>query len=251
MAIIELIQLGDTYPVDYLKLKRFGEKSSIFEISNISDNNNPDILNRQDGFRLSDADFNYLKIRPITADFSVVIVNRPLQDNYFSRPVTENLIVVSIFDIDKLNIHEGISVEMYLIRFLLAFSTIFHAYNGLSNQAYELMQINATGCLFDKCIYKPQVAVFFRNPKLSPAVCNILTKKTLPHDFLIDLKKEIQKLKIGNYYKLKDWFKKNPITAIILTFFIGLIFSELLGNYLYDLIHDCLPLINNAASMTK
>ncbi len=38
------------------------------------------------------------------------------------------------------------------------------------------------------------------------------------------------------YYKIKDWLKANPVNAILLTFLVGLIFSELLENLIYDLI---------------
>lgn len=244
MIKIELIQLGDIYPVNFQKIQKFGDNSTIFKIATISENNNAEILNREI-VRLSDADFNFLVVQQVTTDFSVVIVNRPLQDNYFSRPISEKLIIVSIFDIESLNIHEGISVEMYILRFLLAFSTIFQVYKGFSQQANELMQRNATGCLFDKSIYKPQIAIFFRQPKLSIAVINILKGKTLPLNFLPDLQDDIKKLKISSYYKLKDWLKENPIIAIAVAFLIGLIFSELLGNYIYDLIKGYLPLINN------
>lgn len=245
MIKIELIQLGDTYPVDFQKIQNFGDSSSIFAIASISENNNAEILNRET-IRLSDNDFDFLTKRQTIADFSVVIVNRPLQGNYFSRPISTKLIVVSIFDIDTLNIHEGISVEMYINRFLLAFSAIFQAYGGLSPQATELMQPNSTGCLFDKSIYKPQIAIFFRRPKLSPAAISLLKSKTLPQHFLEDLQNEIKKLQIGFYYKLKDWFKENPKKAIGITFFTGLIFSELFGNYVYDLIHDYLPFIKKS-----
>ena len=250
MTNIEIIQLGDTYPVDFQKIQNFGDSSSIFSVFAISENNNAEILNRET-LRLSDNDFAFLTIRQSFADFSVVIVNRPLEDNYFTRRISESLIVVSIFDIEALNIHEGISVEMYLIRFLIAFSTIYKAYDGLSIQATELMQTNATGCLFDRAIFKPQIAIFFRQPKISPAVITLLQNTTLPRDFLSALQNEIKRLKIGHYYRLKDWLKENPIKAIAITFLIGLIFSELLGNYIYDLIHDCLPFIKNVAQQTK
>lgn len=246
MTNIELIQLGDTYPVDFQKIKKFGTSSSIFKIDQISEINNAKILNTE-LIGLSDIDFNFLTSRKIKSDFSVVIVNRPLQNNYFSRRINEKLVVVTIFDIEALNIHEGISIDMYLVRFLLGFSTIFQAYNGLSEQAKELMQPNATGCLFDKSIYKPQIAAFFRQPKLSPAVITLLSEKTLPKNYLTDLQNEIKKLKIGHYYRLKEWLKGNPIKAIAITFLIGLILSELLGNYIYDLIKNYLPFIKNAA----
>lgn len=243
MAKIEIIQLGDIYPVDLNKIKRFGDKSSIFEITTISESNNPEILNKE-VFSLNDSDFEYLAERQINSDFAVVLVNRPLECNYLSRLISEKLIVVSIFNIESLNIIEGITAEMYLTRFILAFSTIYHAYDGLKAEASELMQKNASGCLFDFCQYKPQVAIFFRQPKLSIGAINKLEEKPLPQNYLSSLKKEIRSLKIGIYYKLKDWLKANPIKAIILTLILGLLFSELLGNYIYDLVNDYLPIIN-------
>jgi hypothetical protein len=242
MIKIELIQFGDTYPVNYQKIENFGNNSSIFKIINILENKNHEILNSEI-LRISDENFKFLTNIKTDADFSVIIVNRPLDGNYFSRRISNKLIVISIFGIETLNIHEGISLEMYILRFLLAFTTIYNVYNGLPINANELMQKNPTGCLFDMCIYKPQISFFFRNPKLSSAVVNTLTSKTLPKNFLNNLKKEIKLLKIGNYYQLTDWLKENPKKAIFFTFLIGLIFSELLGNYIYDLISKFLPFI--------
>lgn len=242
MTKIELIRFGDTYPVNFQKIKNFSNKSSIFKIINILENNNPEILNSEI-LRIYDKDFESLTKLKTDADFTVVIVNRPLEDNFFSRRISNKLIVISIFGIETLNIHEGISLEMYILRFLLAFTTIYNVYNELPISANKLMQKNTSGCLFDMCIYKPQIATFFRNPKLSSAVVNTLTSETLPKNFLNNLKKEIKLLKIENYYQLIDWLKANPVKAIIFTFLIGLIFSELLGNYIYDLLSKFLPLI--------
>lgn len=242
MTKIELIQLGDTYPVNFQKIENFGNKSSVFKIINILENNNAEMLNSET-LKISDEKFEFLTKLKTNADFTVVIVNRPLDNNFFTRRISSKIIVISIFGIETLNIHEGISSDIYILRFLLAFTTIYNVYHELPISADELMQKNATGCLFDMCIYKPQIATFFRNPKLSPAVVNTLTSKTLPQNFLKNLKKEIKLLKIGNYYQLTDWLKENPIKAIVFTFLIGLIFSELLGNYIYDLISKFLPFL--------
>lgn len=244
---IELIQLGDTYPVNYGKIKKFGEGSSIFKIIDISVSLNANILN-ENPHQLSDKDFNFSKNLNSDTHFSVVIVNRPLEGNYFTRIISENRIVVSIFEIEKLDIHEGISVEMYIIRFLFAFSTIFKAFNGIPLNECELMQNNATGCLFDKSIFKPQIAIFFRQPKISSAAINALNSKELPQNFLNDLQHEIKKLKIGPYYDIKDWLKKNPIWAILIIYLVGIIFSEILGNYAFNLIQDFLPFKNTVTT---
>ncbi len=248
--------MGDTYPVDYKKLKATGDSSALFSILKKVEFPNPNILNRQNSFRLIDNDFNFLIDRHTSADFSVVIVNRPLEGDFFSRRISDKLIAVSVFEIDALNIHEGIKVEMFLTRFIYGFVTIYLCFNNSlptngTVAELELIQMEAKGCLFDFCRYKPQVALFFRQPKISPEAITKLRTKPLPENFIEALNKEIQKLKIGRYYKIKDGLKENPVTAILMTFFVGLIFSELLGNYIYDLIHDCLPLINNATIPTE
>ena len=240
---IVLIQLGDTYPVDYKKIQKFGEGSSVFKIIDILDSPNAQILN-ENPHQLTDQDFNNLIDINSDHHFSVVIVNRPLEGNYFTRIISDKQIVVSIFEIEKLDIHEGISVEMYIIRFLFAFSTIFQAFKKIPLNECELMQNNATGCLFDKSIFKPQIAIFFRKPKISSAAINVLNSKTLPKNFLNDLQHEIKKLKIGTYYDIKDWLKKNPIWAILIIYLVEIIFSEILGNYAFNLIQDFLPFKN-------
>ena len=248
MTYIDIIGMGDTYPVNYKKLKTNGEHSNLFSIVRIIEIPNPDVLNRENKFRLMDEDFNFLTNRQTEANFSVVIVNRPLQGDFFSRRISEKVIAISIFDIETLNIHEGIKIEMYLTRFIYAFVAIFQSYNKSlptpeAITADKLIQNEAKGCLFDFCRYKPQVAIFFREPKISTEADVVLRSKALPKGFLSTLKKEIRTLKIGRYYKLSDWFKENPIMAIIFTFLVGLIFSELLGNYIYDLVSDSLPFI--------
>jgi len=141
--------------------------------------------------------------------------------------------VVTIFGIESLNIHEGISYEMYLNRLLLAFSTIYKVYGLLSYElAGNLMQLDTRGCLFDMGIHKPDIAKFFRNPHLSENVKNIIGDKV----YIKKLERASKKLEIGSFYKIKDWLKENPMKGLIFTFLISFIFSGLLGNFIYDLI---------------
>lgn len=253
MIQIDIIEVGDTYPVDYKKLKLIGKQSDIFKILNKIELPNPNITKSDNNYTLMDTDFGFLEDRETTANFSVAIVNRPLEGNFFSRRINDKLLVVSIFQIETLNIHEGINLEMYLSRFIYGFITIFLSNNNSLPTTTDLIDPNrnASGCLLDFCLYKSQVAMFFRNPQISPEALTILRRKPLPENFVNSLNKEIQNLKIGLYFRLMDWLKVNPIKSILLTFFVGLIFSELLGNYIYESIHDYLPFIKNISQSTK
>lgn len=233
MIKIKITVVGDIYPLDCDKLISTSRNSKIFHfIPDWQENRNPDFLSKHE-LALYDSDFQYLKNEKTDADFILVLVNRRLEGNYISRVISDKLIVVTIFEIESLNIHEGISLEQYILRLSYGFATIFIAYKGLKPEAIELMQNNATGCLFDKAIFKPEIAKFFRNPHLSVAVKAKLETKILPRDYVKTLETEIKKLKIGNYYNIRDYFKKNSLVATIAALFIGLML-DVLGNYLYD-----------------
>jgi len=83
MAVIQLVQLGDIYPLDINKIVSFGKKSDVFEIkpSNFNIHNNQ-ILSRFPTILL-DSSFNDFDYQLNGDDFIVVIVNRELEDNYF------------------------------------------------------------------------------------------------------------------------------------------------------------------------
>jgi hypothetical protein len=240
MTTIQIILLGDTYPLSIDKLKKLINKSAIFSIETELQIHNSELLSANVFKPLTDNEISHLSINDSLSTLSIVIVNRPLEANYFSRPISERLIAVSIHDLESLNMHEGITLEMYLSRFIYGFATIYKAFNNRLPTSLEMMQSklmqDGRGCLFDKCMYKPQVALFFKQPKLSIEAIAVLRTKALPINFIETLNKEIKRLRIGKYYVIRDWSKSNPVTAIILTFLIGFVFSELLGNFVYDLI---------------
>lgn len=114
MAVIQLIPLGDIYPLDIKIIANFGKKSGVFEIETSDFNIHNNQILSQFPTTLLDSSFNDFDHQLNTADFIVVLVNRELENNYFSRLLPgKPIVVVTIFGIESLNIHEGISYEMY------------------------------------------------------------------------------------------------------------------------------------------
>ena len=145
--------------------------------------------------------------------------------------------VISIHNIESLNFNEGISIEKYLSRFIYGFVTIYYAYNRqLPLHANEIFNLDANGCLFDYCLYKPDVVKFFRNPHLSAKSLSFLETKPLEKNFIKSLTTEIKLLKIGKFYFLKDWLIKNPIYGIVITFLLSFIFNKIFYVYLFMII---------------
>lgn len=233
MITIKLIQIGhnDLINLENLAANRSFSKVFRFE-AGILKNLNANFLNKQELTILD----NELATIQVSTDvsFSIGIINRPLQQKYFSRLINDKFIVVSTFDFENLQLHEGISVENYLLRFAYAFSLIHSAYNGLRPEAAALMQDNITGCLFDKAMYKKQIATFFHNPHISIAAKNILNSKTLDGQIISNVESEIKKLKINWFYRYANWMKMHPIAATLIIFLTAFVLQEIGGNFIYD-----------------
>lgn len=219
MVKINIIALGDIYPLDIDKLKKSTEKSKIFNIVSIQESIHSQILNKFE-LQINDNEFKiyFEELKNNNeVNINVIIVNRTLENNFYTRLIYDNLIVISIHDIEVLNNVDGITSEMFINRFLYAFSVIYDVYNKLDIRALdELMQNNTKGCLFDTCVLKNQITRFFRKPILCSTVKETLNTKILPKNYILDLQKEIKKLKISDYYIFINWLKLNPKTSIIL-----------------------------------
>ncbi len=229
---IHIHLLGDTYPLAIDKIR-----SHIFDIVVESTINNQ-FLNLHPTIILDDH-FRQNFSKNKDSDFTVLIVNRQLENNFFTRYIDENLLVMSIFEIEKLYLSDGITIEMYVERYLLAFATMYTVFEKITEEADELVQKNSTGCLFDGAIYKPDVIKFFRKPMLCNNVINIITEKK-QSAFLVKLLKEIKSLKIGRYHAISKWVTKKPIVSLFIAYSGSLVFNELVGNVLYDLIKKLL-----------
>ena len=83
---IELIKLGDLYPLELSRIEKFGSNSKIFRIEKISENLNDEIL-QETSITLINSKFINFPVEQTGIDFSVVIVNRPLEGNYFTHSI--------------------------------------------------------------------------------------------------------------------------------------------------------------------
>lgn len=233
MITIKLIQIGHNDQINLENLVANRNLSNVFRFeTGILKNLNANFLNKEE-LTVLDSELATIQVSS-EVSFNIGIIHRPLQQNYFSRPINDKFIVVSTFDFENLELHEGISIENYLLRFAYAFSVIHSAYNGLRQEAAALMQDNITGCLFDKAIYKKQIATFFHNPHISIASKNTLNSKTLDGQIISNVETEIKGLKISWFYRYADWMKRHPIGATIIIFLTSFVLQEIGGNFIYD-----------------
>jgi hypothetical protein len=61
-----------------------------------------------------------------------------------------------------------------------------------------------------------------------------LSKNTLPANFVNNLEKELNRLKIGGIFRLKEWIERKPISALFLTLLIGIL-SSMLATILWEI----------------
>ena len=118
MINIKLIQIGHN---DLINLKNFVKnrnESTVFHFdTSILENLNADFLNKPE-LTIHNTELAKVLISD-TADFNIGIINRPLDKNWFSQPINDKFIVISTFDFDTLELHEGISLSEQSVRFLV------------------------------------------------------------------------------------------------------------------------------------
>lgn len=226
---IRLLKLGYVPELDLYKLKSLINRS---EIISVTEFDTIDIVN----FRGICVDINDLKsiyTESKKVDFTIGVVSKELEGNYFSKPyLDEKLILLSIKDFKYFTQVNKITPEIFAIRFIYGFVSMFKAYRERLPTEIEvikdnLFQTNFQGCLFDLCMDKQDSLAFFNNPKISTSALAVLKSKSLPEGFLKQLQTEIKWLRISWLDRMSKWINKRPILSMIIVFTVGLVSNVL------------------------
>ena len=226
---IRLLKLGYVPDLDLNKLKFLINRSKVFCVSEFDSVENVKFT----GSSVNINDLKGIYNKSDKADFTIGIVSKELEGNYFSKPyLDEKLILLSIKDFKYFTQVNKITPEKFAVRFIYGFVSMFIAYgNKLPAEIEvvkdELIQRDFQGCLFDLCLNKQDSLEFFNNPKISVGALKVLKSKILPEGFLKQLQTEINWLRISLFERLSKWIINRPIISMMLVFTVGLVSNVL------------------------
>ena len=162
------------------------------------------------------------------ADVTFYILDAPIQDNYLSRVLSENRIVLTYYQAKEMLERERIPLENYILSHIYAYVLLFLAKADKTINPTDEIDIShdyRDGCLFDMCGVKADVVYKCVQPKICERCKTYLINHGVTRDDVIIAEKEQKKLKRPLYNRIVRKLKSYPIIAFLLSCCLAAIMS--------------------------
>lgn len=173
------------------------------------------------------------------ADFTIYILNVPLESNYYFRRISRNVGCVSLFEVAEVLRSHNIPVENLVLRMLYS-STMIQIRNGFLPPISELATLahhETKGCIFDMTGIKTDIVFSCDWPILCDSCRVGASQDRVSNETIETFSKEIKRIKKKLYYRIADWVKWQPILALLVSAFFALLLG-IAGSLIASIIHD-------------
>lgn len=223
---VKLIVLGHLLePINLSKIKNW--RSKLFSISGEIEHLTIDT--KTDGYERNfpDEDIReHLSRSDFNENIAIAVTNVSLQGYFITRPIFPNIVVLSFNDVAKMLKDEHIPLESLILRILYSISFLYVGFGNRLPSIFEAMQINHTetrGCLFDICLNRTDIVYSTKKAVICKQCVSKLEGLAMRSSFIETVNKELQGIKKGQYYRIADFVKQQPLLAISISTAIALI----------------------------
>lgn len=236
---IKIITLGHL-PMNFSKKKIENWNSEIFEICKPIENYA--LYANSDGpsWEYSDETLRSKFPQNYDGDFLFVIVNVPLEDNWYSRRLEKNRIVFTFHEIKEILNYENIPTENIIYRLLYSFTLIYKSSRNEIPDVQNMLRHahdETRGCLFDMNGIKTDVI----NSCVCPIICSECYEKLrnnrVSAELLQKTQKEIKRIKKELFYQIRDFIKVYPVWALVLSSLYAIILGvtgSIIATYIWE-----------------
>lgn len=236
---ISLVSLGNLkYPLNVSELEAW--QSDVLSIQHgASVGHLPD----SDGGSWEYTDDQLLKVLAAddTSDFTVGLINVPLEDNYYMRRLTDKVAVLSLNEMAEIIHYSEFTLEQYVLRNLYELAVLFAANGKLIPSDYATWAHDKVrGCLFDMNSSKSDIVFSLHRPKLCSACKTRVSSKQVPADFVPTLERELLRIQKTLFVRMIEWVKLHPIFALIITATLGVLLN-LIASIIFEKAKRVLP----------
>jgi hypothetical protein len=214
-------------------------KTSVFKIADKIENFEFRLNSDLPDWGFSDSNLRKLISNSTSADFTLLLVNIPLEGNYYSRRITQNFIVGTFYEIKHHLLFSNIPLHNMVLRALYAYALLFiEAGNRIPAQSenYNFTHHETRGCLYDMTGNKEEVVESCSDPIICAECQERLRSKLVSNDIIHNAQQELKKIGKGLYYRVIDFVKKYPLFSLFLSSTFALILgtlSSILGSLIY------------------
>ncbi len=236
---VKVITLGHI-PARFDKKKITQWKSSLFEIDGEIDDYPLSCDSDIEDWAFSDV-LMAEKIPQLDGhDFLIAITNIPLQDNWYTRRLGNNVVLFTYHEIKDFLIWSNIPIENALLRVLYAYSMVYVRMGG-SIPDYDVVvgftHDETKGCLFDMNGIKSDLVESCDRPIVCRDCEHKFTSKNISVNLISKIKNEIKRVRKPLYFRWVDFIKHHPIISLIISISsvisLGAI-SSLVATYIYE-----------------
>jgi glycosyltransferase involved in cell wall biosynthesis len=231
---IKLVTLGNLkYPINFASVEKW--RSQVFTAKHV------DIVQE-----IEDADIehwaysdNSLKgfIKPDpNFDITVGLINAPLEFNYYTRRLENNICVLSLHETADILKLSNLKIENFILRIIYQLCCYYiEAGHKLPTSFYSVGHDETRGCLFDMNMNKADIIYSTERPRICDSCRNRIIRSQVPKDFLSSAEIELRRIKKDLYYRIADFIKNHPVYSILITLLTGILLN-IAASYLYDML---------------
>ena len=169
-------------------------------------------------------------------DLTVYILDAPLEEDYYTRIICGNRILITYFDVRELLIKENIPLENYLISNIYTYVLLL--LSKANSGQKPLLDIDdedaithdyRDSCIYDMCGNKEEIVYSCVAPYICGACEQYLTKRNVTNQEIESARKELKRLKRNRYYRIVHWLKHHPMDAFFLSCLLAVMLSVVAG----------------------
>ena len=152
-----------------------------------------------------------------TEDFLVAIANVPLQYNWYTRRVRENVVVFTLSEISAYLRMNHIPLRNVILRLLYAYSLGYRGSKNripTSDETTNFAHDETKGCIYDMNGMKYDIIYSCDAPIICDACTQRLVSSGVSETMLSHAKSELKKIRKEYFFRIADWVSAHPILSI-------------------------------------
>lgn len=189
----------------------------------------------------SGPDWPYMKsqlcalMRPDSqSDFTVGLINAPLEDNYYMRRLDDKLAILSLFEMAEIARLFNFTLENFILRNLYELAVLHAASGGVfASDAESWAHHDIRGCLFDLNANKSDIVFSMHKPTLCHTCHERVLKNQIDPKFISTLNKELSRIRKTLYVRIAEWVEAHPLRALAMTGAFAILLN-LIANFLFE-----------------
>ena len=168
------------------------------------------------------------------SDFTVGLINAPIQHNFYLRRLENNVCILSLYETGEILHYSNIDIEQFIVRNLYELVALFLEHNqSIPESVYAMAHDETRSCLFDMCASKLDIVFSTSCPTLCEPCKARLLSAQLAKGFFTLLDSELRKIRKSLFFRIADFVKAHPVYAICITVLSG-VAMNILANVIYD-----------------